>query len=378
MQRGGDGRMLREPDADPRIERAWNEAVDGPPGRELARLHPDDLAEQRDAGAQVRFGKADLRARRRQARLRLRHVGAGHLADVEAVAGLAQLLFEHLDVVALQFEDGGVAQHVHVGLRAVEQDGLLGVAQTLAGAEHLRLGLPRRVAGAETVEEGLIDLKPGAARRGARNLVAGLRPRYGRARDRYGRGRGRDPALADACVASADGDVAAAVRPGDFRGMHFAVLRARVGGPGHARPVARQGARHVLVRGADAGAGRVQGRIARIGARQRALDRLGRSVKGSRGGEKKDQSAQQDAATVGKASCHAHLPAGLSGLRPPYQAEQTLKTPPSRSRRTIAKREASAIGLTDRSTHSAPGGAKKRQSRSEGRTRIRTQTRARP
>ena len=75
----------------------------------------------------------------------LGHVGPGHLADIEAVAGLAQLLVDHLDVVALQVENGRVAQHVHVGRRGIEQDVLLVVVQGLAGAEDGRFGLPDRV-----------------------------------------------------------------------------------------------------------------------------------------------------------------------------------------------------------------------------------------
>ena len=108
----------------------------GPAGRELTRLDADHLPISRDAGAQVGLGEAHLRARGGEARLGLRHVGAGHLADVEAIAGLTQLLLDDFDVVALQVQDGGVAQHVHVGRGGIEQDVLLAVSQRLAGAEN--------------------------------------------------------------------------------------------------------------------------------------------------------------------------------------------------------------------------------------------------
>ena len=90
-------------------------------------------------------------------RFRLRHVGARHLADVEAVAHLAQLLLQHLDVAALQIEDRGVAQQVHVGGGGGEQDVLLGQPEVLSRRRHLALRLPRAVGGHEAVEQGLRD-----------------------------------------------------------------------------------------------------------------------------------------------------------------------------------------------------------------------------
>ena len=79
-------------------------------------------------------------------RFRLRDVGARDFADVEAVAGLAKLLLQHLDVAALQIEDRGVADQVHVGGGGVEQHGLLGQPQRLARGGHQLLGLPRPAA----------------------------------------------------------------------------------------------------------------------------------------------------------------------------------------------------------------------------------------
>ena len=89
-------------------------------------------------------------------RFRLRDVGARDLADIEAVAGLAQLLLQHFDVAALQIEDRGVAQQIHVSGGGVEQHGLLGDAQRLARRLHLLLGLPRAVGGLEAVEQSLL------------------------------------------------------------------------------------------------------------------------------------------------------------------------------------------------------------------------------
>ena len=93
-------------------------------------------------------------------RFRLRHVGARHLADVEAVARLAQLLLQHLDVAALQFEDGGVAQQIHVSGGGGEQDVLLGQPQVLARRRNLALRLPGAIAGAKPLNRFCVTVAP--------------------------------------------------------------------------------------------------------------------------------------------------------------------------------------------------------------------------
>ena len=95
-------------------------------------------------------------------RFRLRDVGAGDFADIETVAGLAQLLLQHFDVAPLQVEDRGVAQQIHVGGDGREQHLLFGDAQRLARGEHLAFGLTRAVGGLEAVEQGLRDRRAGA------------------------------------------------------------------------------------------------------------------------------------------------------------------------------------------------------------------------
>ena len=158
-----------EPGEDRVLHRHRNQPVERAPGRELARLDADDLPEPGDAPPQVRLRYADLRTGQGEPRLGLGDVGAGHLADVEAVARLPQLLLEDLDVVAAEVEVSRVAQHVHIGGRAIEQHVLLGRAQGLARAEHERLGLLHRIVRAKAVEQRLIDRHPDAARRRARH-----------------------------------------------------------------------------------------------------------------------------------------------------------------------------------------------------------------
>ena len=106
--------------------------------RKAGRLIADELTVARDRGLQGR-----LRAERgalglSQARLRLRDVGARHFADSEAVTRLAQLLFQHIDVVVVEAENGRVLQHIHIGGEARKKGVLLGVAQLLPRAENLR------------------------------------------------------------------------------------------------------------------------------------------------------------------------------------------------------------------------------------------------
>ena len=122
-------------------------------GAQVDRLDADDAAIGRLRGLQICFRGEHLRLRGGKPRFRLRDVGARHLADIEAVARLLELLLQHLHVAPLQIEDRGIAQHIHVRGRGIEQHGLLGIAQRLAPGEHRGFGLPCQVAGALAVVE---------------------------------------------------------------------------------------------------------------------------------------------------------------------------------------------------------------------------------
>ncbi len=82
----------------------------------------------RDRGFEHRLVGQQLRIGAGQARLGLGDVGAGHFADREPVPRLAQLFLQHIDVVAVEIDDGRVLQHIHVGLDARQKGCLLGVA----------------------------------------------------------------------------------------------------------------------------------------------------------------------------------------------------------------------------------------------------------
>ena len=221
---------------------------------------------------------ADLRTGQGEPRLGLGNVGAGHLADVEAVARLPQLLLEHLDVVAAEVEVSRVAQHVHIGGRAIEQHVLLGRAQGLARAEHERLGLLHRIVRAKAVEQRLIDRHPDAARR---------RPRHGRRVRRDGARR--------------------AVGPG--RSLEFRELCADVGGGVDAGTVAREGAGHVLVGRACARTLGAEAGITDIGAGHRALQGLSGDRERRRGNGHGNEDARQRVASSAETRSNSPSPA---------------------------------------------------------------------
>ncbi len=111
------------------------------------------------------FGGQQLGLAGGELRFRLRDVGAGDLADIEAVLGLLQRLFEHADVAVLNLDDGGVAQIVHVDGGGDQQHGLLEHAQRLARAGDLALRRAGPVGGLLAVEQRLLDRDADAARR---------------------------------------------------------------------------------------------------------------------------------------------------------------------------------------------------------------------
>ena len=115
----------------------------------------DHLLIDRPARLQIRLRHVEVGNRAGPTRLGLRHVGARHLADIEAVPGLLQLLRQHRDVVLAQAHDGLVAHHIDVGGGRVQQGGLLDVTQLLTTGLHGRLGLAREVEVLKTRKNGL-------------------------------------------------------------------------------------------------------------------------------------------------------------------------------------------------------------------------------
>ena len=207
--------------------------------RQLARLNPDHLPVGRNRGLVGRLRAQHLRAPGRQPRFRLRDVGARHLADIEAVARLAQLFLQHLDVAPLQVEDRRVTQQVHVRGHRREQHRLLGHPQGLARCLHLALRLARAVGSLKAVVERLRCRHAKAARRHvARQLRVG-RPQRRRARRR------------------------------------IRILRAHRAVECHPRPVTRQRLRHPFIGRTHRSALRIERRIVLIGQYQSPIERVG-------------------------------------------------------------------------------------------------------
>ena len=123
--------------------------------RQAARVDADDLPVDRFGALVIGFRNEDLRSSDRHARFRLGHVGGGDVAGFEPLAGLAQLLFQHFEVAALQLEDRRIAQQVHVSGDGIEQHGLLERAQGLARGKHLALGQAGAIGGLKSVQQGL-------------------------------------------------------------------------------------------------------------------------------------------------------------------------------------------------------------------------------
>ena len=158
--------------------------------RKAGRLIADELTVARDRGLQGRLRAERGRLGARKARLRLRHVGARHFADGEAVPRLAQLFFQHVDVVAVEAENGRILQHVHIGGEGRKKGVLLGVAQLLARAEHLRLGLTDDIERPVAVEDGLVGGDAVAPRFDERPLRCRRRRHWARSHS-FGRVRSR-------------------------------------------------------------------------------------------------------------------------------------------------------------------------------------------
>ena len=134
---------------------------------EVARRMADHALVSGAAGLQVGFRKIKGRDGGSPTGLRLRHIRACHLADVEAILGGAQITREYGHVVLAQTHDRLIAHDIHVGGHGLEQDRLLDRAQRLAPGPDGGLGLSNGVHHAEAAKERLDQLDRVAARIGA-------------------------------------------------------------------------------------------------------------------------------------------------------------------------------------------------------------------
>ena len=167
--------------------------------------------------------------------MRLGDVGAGDLADLEAVLGRFKLTLEHLFVVDVERQYGLVAEHVQIGRRGGQQNVLFRVDQARAlGTDGVFRPFRRRQRASAAVQR-LGDRQADGCR------IAVLR-----------------------AVRGAQGGAVALI-PG-------------ITGDGDRRPPVGQRLGHLFVRGAQARPAGRQGRVVGIGGNQRLSQglRLGR------------------------------------------------------------------------------------------------------
>ena len=120
-----------------------------------------------DRSGEICLRRGQRRARQRQARLRLRHIGAGDLADIEARLRRLELLGQHLDILLPELQDVAVANHVHIGGGAVEQNLLLDRQQPLTTGVDQGFGaVADRLEAAETGCVSVTATPAGAVRVG--------------------------------------------------------------------------------------------------------------------------------------------------------------------------------------------------------------------
>jgi hypothetical protein len=156
--------MLDQRNLDRIVQGLWQERLDRGARLKIAGVGADDLPVIGDAVLELRLRRVKLGTRLRERRLGLGDVGARHLADLEAVARLLELLFQYGNVVFAQIHHRRVAQHVHIGGGAVLEDRLLREAHGRAGGENVRLGLLDRILRAAAVENALLHVEGRAAR----------------------------------------------------------------------------------------------------------------------------------------------------------------------------------------------------------------------
>ena len=101
-------------------------------------------------------------------------VGAGDVADFEAVAGRLQLAIEHLDLVLVEFDDAAEADDIGIGGDDAEDDLVLDGAQPGAGGEDATFRRRDVRADAAALVERLAELEAG--RIGAAVVGEGSRP----------------------------------------------------------------------------------------------------------------------------------------------------------------------------------------------------------
>ncbi len=144
-------------------QRARKQSLERIAARQPARLLADDLPVDRLAGLQIGLRKADGGLRAAQPGTRLGNIGARGLANLEPVLRRLQLLLQKAHIGAPQFQQGLVAQDIHIGLCRTEQHVLDNAGQCLAARQDRRIRFQPGIARAKAAKHVLGDAQPDAA-----------------------------------------------------------------------------------------------------------------------------------------------------------------------------------------------------------------------
>ena len=101
-------------------------------------------------------------AGQRLTRLGLGDIGAGDIADLEAVARCLEVGAENLDLILIQFDDRAVADHVHVGADRFGEDVAFDRTQGRPPGLDAGLGGGDRIADAAAAEQRVAEVDPAA------------------------------------------------------------------------------------------------------------------------------------------------------------------------------------------------------------------------
>ena len=155
--RAENARVLRPRDGDRCVQRFWQQPFRRAGIPQSARGMTDKLGKLRLIAIKRALHNAQIGPPLGEARLRLRQVSFGDLADLEAIFRRAKLFRQNSHIVLAQLHLRLIADDVHIRRCSVQEDVLLGRAKILAPSLDTCLRSLDVVVGSETVEDILLS-----------------------------------------------------------------------------------------------------------------------------------------------------------------------------------------------------------------------------
>ena len=152
-----DARVLRPRDGDRCVQRFRQQLFRRAGIPQIARGMTDKLGKLRLIAIKRALHNAQIGPPLGKARLRLRQVSFGDLADLEAILRRAKLFRQNSHIVLAQLHLRLIADDVHIRRCSVQEDVLLGPAKILAPCLDACLRSFDIVVGLETVEDILLS-----------------------------------------------------------------------------------------------------------------------------------------------------------------------------------------------------------------------------